>query len=49
VNSFKLINPGSKEELLKELAQKGSAGKAVAGGTDLLPALEKKRLLCRNI
>jgi carbon-monoxide dehydrogenase medium subunit len=43
VNSFKLINPGSKEELLKELAQKGSAGKAVAGGTDLLPAFRKEK------
>lgn len=44
MNSFKLINPGSKEELLKELAQKGSAGKAVAGGTDLLPACRKEKL-----
>lgn len=44
MNSFKLINPGSKEELLKELAQKGSAGKAVAGGTDLLPAYRKEKI-----
>lgn len=44
MNSFKLVNPGSKEELLKELAQKGQVGKVVAGGTDLLPAFRKEKI-----
>lgn len=44
MKSFKLINPDSKEELLKELAQKGKTCKAVAGGTDLLPAFRKEKI-----
>ncbi|MBW6463784.1 MAG: xanthine dehydrogenase family protein subunit M [Firmicutes bacterium] len=43
MNSFRLINPGSIDELYNQLSERGSAGRIVAGGTDLLPAFKKEK------
>ncbi len=43
MNSFRLINPGSRDELFKALAEKGNAGTLIAGGTDLMPAFRKEK------
>lgn len=43
MKSFRLINPGSINELFDKLSEHGGAGRVVAGGTDLLPAFKKEK------
>lgn len=43
MKNFKLVNPANLQELFQHCAEKGSSGRLIAGGTDLIPAFKKEK------